>query len=347
MARDMVDNPMVRSSSRIPPHIEPEKLPANVYYDPRGRGRWVHRKSNGRKNQGKETRLGDGAMTMADIWARVDMLLAGTDHTFKAIGIEFQRSSDWAGLSWPTQRDYENCHKAICGRKTRTGDLLGDIPLDAWTPGAVRRYRDARAKESKSRAAHEIRYMKRVFKWAISYDLTSDNPAKEIDLKGLVEVRDHYVQDVDYQAMLNMAPWRVACAAHLAYLTGRRRRDILGLTRANVQPEGLLLQEGKTGKHSLILWSDELRQVIDFLLESGDFTLFSFTAAAFDTAWQRVRVKLRAAGFVPFQFKDLRAKHASDLEEIGVDATANLLHADGAVTRRHYLRKAKKVVSLR
>ncbi len=133
--------------------------------------------------------------------------------------------------------------------------------------------------------------------------------------------------------MINLAPWKVACAAHLAYLICRRRADILGITRAAVQPEGLLIKEGKTQKPSSILWSEELRQLINLLLESGDYSLFGYSAAAFDTAWQRARQKLRTSGFIPFQFKDLRARHASDLEEIGGDATENLLHSDGAVTR--------------
>lgn len=339
---------MSRSRSKYPDHIDPDKIPSNVYFDPRGRGRWTYRKSKGRGDRGTEVRLGDANLTLAELWKLVDDYLNDREGTFKCISSEFHTSPDFKRLSKGSQTDYLNCHKAICNRETGSGDKLGDIPLEAWTPGAVRRYRDARAEKSKSRAAHEIRYLKRVFKWAISYDLAKENPAKEIDLKGLTSARDHYVQDKDYEAMLNLAPWRVACAAHLAYLTGRRRRDILTLTVANIQPEGLLLKESKTGKETLIVWSGELKQLVDLLTEDSNYSLFSFTDAAFDTAWQRVRQKLKATKkFTPFQFKDLRAKHASDLEEKGGNATENLQHSDGAVTRRHYLRKAKKVVSLR
>lgn len=282
---------------------------------------------------------------MADLWRAVEEITALPSGTFRAISVEFRKSPDYLDLSSATQKDYDNCHKAVCERVTKSGAMLGDLPLDAWTPGAVRRYRDARAEESKSRAAHDIRYIKRVFQWAVSYDLAKTNPAKEIKLKGLAAARDHYVQDEDYQALLNLAPWRIAVAAHLAYLTGRRRRDILGLTKANIQPEGLLLQEGKTGKVSLIEWSEELRETVRMM--EDDYAFFHYSASGFDSAWQRLRKALREAGFVPFQFKDLRAKHASDLDESGGDATENLQHSGQQVTRRHYLRKAKKVVSLR
>jgi hypothetical protein len=46
--------------------------------------------------------------------------------------------------------------------------------------------------------------------------------------------------------------------------------------------------------------------------------------------------------------KDIRAKHETDLEDIAKgDATANLLHSDRQVTKRHYLLKPQKVQSLR
>ncbi|WP_241084819.1 hypothetical protein [Candidatus Vondammii sp. HM_W22] len=50
---------------------------------------------------------------------------------------------------------------------------------------------------------------------------------------------------------------------------------------------------------------------------------------------------------IPFQFKDIRAKHATDLEEAGGDATDNLQHSYRGSTKRHYLRKATKAVGLR
>lgn len=282
---------------------------------------------------------------MAELWRAVEEITVLPLGTFRAISVDFRKSPDYLELAPGTQKDYANCHKAICERETKSGAMLGDLPLDAWTPGAVRRYRDARVEESKSRAAHEIRYLKRVFTWAISYDLTSTNPAKEIKLKGLADARDHYVQDEDYTALLNIAPWRVAVAAHLAYLTGRRRRDVLSLTKANIQPEGLLIKESKTGKVSLIVWTNELRETVRIL--EDDYSFFQISDSGFDTAWQRARQKLKKAGFTPFQFKDLRAKHASDLEEVGGNASENLRHSSQQVTRRHYLHKAKKVVSLR
>ena len=338
---------MTRSSSKYPSHINPDKLPDNVSYDPRGRGRWTYRKSRGRKQRGKEIRLGNCTLTQSEIWERVDDILNERENTLRCMAKEFEESPEFTRLAASTQRDYKNCRKAVCDTETRAGNKLGDLPLDAWTTGAVLRYRNQRAKSSPSRSAHEMRWLKRIFRWGIQYEWLKENPAKEVELKGLEKPREHYVQDADYDAALNLAPWKLACFAHLSLLTGRREGDILRLHRGNVQPEGLLIQEGKTGKYSLILWSDELEQLVDLIREDGKTRFFHWSASGLQSAWQRLSVKMAEEGFNRFTLQDLRAKHATDLDEIGGNATENLRHSDQQVTRRSYLRKARKVVSLR
>jgi integrase len=71
-----------------------------------------------------------------------------------------------------------------------------------------------------------------------------------------------------------------------------------------------------------------------------------YSDSAFKSAWTRVSQEIAKQGFTRFQFKDLRAKHATDLEEMGGDATDNLAHGNRGTTTRHYIRR-KKVVPLR
>lgn len=294
----------------------------------------------------QETRLGNGELTMLDIWQKVEAMTSERDDSFRGISKEFQKAPAFKRLAKSTQTDYINCHKAICERETRSGDKFGDIPLEVWTAGAVRRYRDARAEESESRAAHDIRYIKRVFKWAIQYDLAKENPAKEVEINHLVKARNHYAQDKDYLACLYEAPWKIAVVAHLAYLTGRRRKDILALSLAHVQPEGLLWRESKTQKESLVEWNDDLKELVAMLTEDGNFSFFHWSESGFDTAWNRIQRKIAKKGFVRFQFKDIRPKYASDMDAMGEDASVNLLHSSQQLTRRNYLRLAQKVVPL-
>lgn len=350
--------PAKRTGKHLPSHITGDKLPSGVNYDPRGNGRWEYRKGNGRKDRGKRVRFGSNTTTLAEIWSFVETL--STDHadTLRGISLAFQDSSEWKRLKPRTQNGYTHLHRSICERETRTGTKLGDMPLEAWTPGAVRRYRESRRLVSESAAAAEIRYIKRVFSWAIEYEhFFNENPAKGVSLRGLSKPRTHYVQETDYCIAVAVAPLTIGLAAHLAYLTGRRRTDILKAKRSDITADGLTFTESKTGKETIVEWSDELRSTIEMITKEAGDSIWLFprkgsigepmAGSAFDTAWQRVRGRMKAEGYVPFQFKDIRAKHASDFDEAGGDSTENLGHSDKSVTRKHYLRKPKKVVPLR
>jgi len=134
----------------------------------------------------------------------------------------------------------------------------------------------------------------------------------------------------------------------LAYLTGLRRGDLLRLSRFQVRPDGLASKEGKTGKRVLIDWTPELRRVVQEALDaSPDDRLFPLTESAVNNAWGRLQRAWAAAGHERFQLKDPRAKHATDFEAAGGDATAQLGHSGRAVTARYYLRAPRRVIPIR
>ncbi|MEE9422623.1 MAG: hypothetical protein V3V50_05645 [Gammaproteobacteria bacterium] len=100
--------------------------------------------------------------------------------------------------------------------------------------------------------------MKRLFAWGVEYEYCLTNPAKDVGAKGLATARTHYPQDDDYYAVINIAPLRIVLMARLACLTGRRRNDIVKMTRRDLNAEGIFLDESKMDKPSLVLWTDEL-----------------------------------------------------------------------------------------
>jgi integrase len=330
-----------------PPHIDPAKKPTNTYFDHRGKGRWVYRRSNGRGDRGKEIYLGDASLTLAQLHAAASSVLsAEVQLNFAALADRFRASQDYVRLTRGTQQDYEKCVKSISGRKLATGALMGQTDVSKWTTVGLRKFRDMRAAESPSRAKKELAFIKRLFVWAVEYGHLQENVAKDVTTRGLAKAREHYVTDGDYMLALNLAPLQVALIMHLCLLTGRRRLDVLALTLDDMDDEGIYFVEGKTGKASIVLWSDELQQLICTIGFSNE-RLFDMSVAALDTAWQRLMVRVSEMGGTRFQLKDLRAKHASDMEDRGGDATANLLHSSRNLTRRHYLRKPTKVNSLR
>ena len=97
----------------------------------------------------------------------------------------------------------------------------------------------------------------------------------------------------------------------------------------------------------MIIWTPELRSAVSRALKaSPDNRLFPVTEYAANNAWGKLQRKLQENGYPRFQMKDLRAKHATDFEEAGGNATAQLGHSQRGVTTRHYLRKPRIVVPI-
>jgi len=316
--------PPAKRTATFPPHIDPNKLPNGVVFDPRGRGAWRYRKGHGRKIRGRSIRLGDAALTLAEIWSAVERLSINAIGSIQELSLLFQESADWLDLKPSTQKDYLNCHKAICATITRSGVLLGDMPLNAWTPGAVRRYRDTRRKSSISRAASEVRYLKRVFAWGVEYEYVISNPAKEVKPKA-AEARKHYVSDGEYRFVLDLArqsgsPY-LANIMELAYMCRLRLSEVLDLDRSCLLKEGLLAVRRKGSKDALVTWTAHLRTAIDppgqtsirwlFVSKSGG----RMAETTVQTAWQRLMKSAVEGGLKErFTLHDLKRKGVSDFE---------------------------------
>lgn len=154
----------------------------------------------------------------------------------------------------------------------------------------------------------------------------------------------------------------IAFAMELGYLTGLRRGDLLNIKLSNVTSQGIhvvISKSGKMGappKEAIIEWNDRLRSLMARIKAScrdkGAFHLIhrpdgqAPSLTGFNSAWQYLMRLYVAGGGERFQFKDIRAKHATDFDEAGGDAAKNLTHSSPAVTRKHYLRKPTKITPL-
>lgn len=314
--------PPAQRTAKFPPHIDPIKLPSGVVFDPRGRGAWRYRKGHGRRNRGRSIRLGNAILTLAEIWSAVERLSAGIVGSIKELSLAFQDSADWLDLKPSTQKDYLNCYKSICATVTKSGVLLGDMPLNAWTPGAVRRYRDTRRKSSISRAASEVRYLKRVFAWGIEYEYVTSNPAKEVKPKA-AEARKHYVSDGEYCFVLELArnsgSLYLANIMELAYMCRLRLSEVLDLDRSCLLEAGLLTARRKGSKDALVTWTDRLRTAVTppgpastrwlFVSKSGG----RMAETTVQSAWQRLMKSAVEKGLrEKFTLHDLKRKGVSD-----------------------------------
>jgi integrase len=164
--------------------------------------------------------------------------------------------------------------------------------------------------------------------------------------------RSRYISDAEFGAIRAAAPEWVADAMDLALLTGQRPGDLLGWRLSDAQEGYLQVRQGKTGTRLRIAIVGELAALLEAIRArprriSGGWLVQ-------DAAGQRVAVKrLNAAfqaaaakaGVADVQFRDLRAKSASDSESL-TQAQDRLGHQSAAVTARVY-RRGPKVRPLR
>lgn len=331
-----------RSSKNTPAHINADKLPDRVWFNTSGAGKWMLNYYD-EFHQRKTKRLCGHEATLAEIWQASEAQTAKTIATFTTLTAEFQQTHIWEKLSPLTQRDYLNCRQAIITRDTSTGKL-GEVPLNKWTIGLIRKYRDKRAEESESRANKELSYIKRVFAWAYEYEKVPINPATGIKRISIAP-RQHYAEDRDYHYLLNIAKqsgyWYMYHAIELAYLCRMRMCEVIELTDANEQENGLIIHRRKGSKTNITEWQPRLRAIWDDLkqkrttilqdrrqpspIKAENRHLFisertgdKIELSALHTAMSRItlmaieQAKTDGIEFIPFTFHDLKRKGISD-----------------------------------
>lgn len=202
---------------------------------------------------------------------------------------------------------------------------------------------------------HEIALLRAALNKAIRWGAIDRNPIAGVELPA-VPRRTRYVTDAELAAARKLASERLRVAIDLAYLTGLRQGDVLGLTRANLTDEGIEVTASKTGKAAVITWTDELREVVKRAKAlppqlPGQWLVRTrqgerYTPSGFASLWQALMRRVKASGGEPFQFKDIRAKTASDSASL-TEASERLQHSTTAITSARYMRRAARIKPLK
>jgi len=221
--------------------------------------------------------------------------------------------------------------KAIATRRDNEKELanllkvFAHMPIDAIAPMHIRGYMDIRGQVAKVRANREKALFSHVFNKAREWGFTAQqNPCQGV--KGFKEVgRDRYVTDAEFAKVKEHAHFTVTDAMDLALLTGQRPADVLKLKRTDIRDGALWIIQNKTGARLGIEITGELaatitqindrprRAISAYLIqdENGQPLTYGAFRSRFD--------KARTAAKVDFQFRDIRAKAATD--------TGNLAHS--------------------
>lgn len=195
-----------------------------------------------------------------------------------------------------------------------------------------------------------------IWNFARSKGITNKaNPCAGV--KGFTEKgRDVYVEDEVFKAIHDAAEIPLRDAMDLAYLTGQRPADVLKLSRADIKDGAVWIKQNKTGAKLRINVEGELaillerissRKVMGMsLVNMSDGT--PMTSFELRGALDRARATAAlahptlAAKIKQFQFRDLRAKAATDKEESqGIAAAQSQLGHSTQTMTQHYVRHRK------
>lgn len=182
------------------------------------------------------------------------------------------------------------------------------------------------------------------------------NLAREVR-KNTEKKRDRYVTDAELVAFLDHASTRIKAYVRLKLLTGLRQGQLLGL-RLSDWRDGELHTPGAKGGRANVYHGEGLAEAVREVVTTHhgerirSLYLFAprqggqYTSDGFRAIWQRAMTRYVASGGLRFTEHDLRAKVASDSENIQ-DAQARLGHTDASITRRVYVRKPQSVEVLK
>lgn len=230
------------------------------------------------------------------------------------------------------------------------------VSLEEIEPVHVRKYMDWRGQTAKVRANREKALFSHIWNFARAKGMTSKaNPCAGI--KGFRESgRDVYVEDDVYKLVHDAAEDPLKDALDLAYLIGQRPADVLKLTRADIKEGAIWIKQGKTGAKLRITIEGELAALLERIgkRKVTGLSLINMSDGTPMTKWMMRhamdRARAAAAEKAPaltarikeFQFRDLRAKAATDKDEsAGITAAQEQLGHTTATMTRQYVRNRK------
>ena len=149
----------------IPAHIDQTRIPAGVYWDASGNGRWyVFVETDGSKN----TRVvAQRDATLADLFAIMETQDGTAARgTVQYVVDRYLASPAFKKLSPRAQDDYLYIFKQALAFKTQRG-ALGELVVDRLAPPVFARIRDKVAADTPAKANAWLRRIKRAFAWGV------------------------------------------------------------------------------------------------------------------------------------------------------------------------------------
>lgn len=218
--------------------------------------------------------------------------------------------------------------------------VFAQMPIEAIEPTHVREYLDIRGQTAKVRANREKALLSHIYNKAREWGYTNaPNPCQGV--KGYRETgRSRYVTDEEFAKVRDKAHFTVIDAMDLALLTGQRPADVLKIKHSDIRDGALWVVQNKTGMRLGIEITGELAAVIARINErptkgDSDFLIKNENGHPLTKDALRSRFdKAREEAGVSFQFRDIRAKAATDTGDLA-HSQKLLAHKNRQMTERY------------
>jgi integrase len=237
--------------------------------------------------------------------------------------------------------------KQYLGQLETLKEVFGAARLHQIKPFHLRGHLDKR--KAKICANREIKLFSALFNWARELGITdAPNPAAGVH-RNPEQAREIYVTDEQFMALWRASPPELQDALDLARLTGQRPADVLKMRRTDIEDGHLWVRQNKTGTRMGIAIEGRLKEVVERCLTraraaTGPNLVQTNEGQRLTRTMYRDRFDAaRLASGQTWQFRDLRAKAATDLDD--VKAAQQLLgHRSETTTAKIYRRlKGNKV----
>ncbi|MES2626049.1 MAG: integrase, partial [Pseudomonadota bacterium] len=266
--------------------------------------------------------------TPADVWAAYQASLQKSILTVGNLADQYFKSTQYKRRRPKTQEGYADSWKTI-------KKVFEDVDATKVKQKHIRQYMDKRGLTGEVSANRDLSLIYNIFAHGFERSLVRQNPCVGVR-KFPESPRDYYIEDNEYELFLSRSTPIIQVFMELSYVEAARGQDVRAIMLSDIKDKGVYIQQEKTGKKQLKLWTPRLQDAVDAALEIRKRILLSmskrgavasmyvlinkwgqpYTADGLKTIWaqNKARIKKEYDMSIQWTFHDIKAKGISDYE---------------------------------